>query len=122
MGENDRLADQFEALRRRLPAIAYRILGSLSEADDAVQESWLRVSRSNATEIENLEAWLATVVAQICLNALRARRSRAEQPLDAYVPEPIVSADARVDPEHETFAGRRTRAGPPGCARDTGTA
>jgi RNA polymerase sigma factor (sigma-70 family) len=86
-----------------LRAVAYRILGSLSEADDAVQESWLRLSRTNATEIENLEGWLTTVVARICLNVLRARRSRAEEPLEAYVPEPIVSADAGVDPEHEAL-------------------
>jgi RNA polymerase sigma factor (sigma-70 family) len=103
MGENDRLAEEFEQQRPRLRAVAYRILGSLSEADDAVQESWLRLSRTNATEIENLEGWLTTVVARICLNVLRARRSRAEEPLEAYVPEPIVSADAGVDPEHEAL-------------------
>lgn len=103
MGENDRLAEEFEQQRPRVRAVAYRILGSLSEADDAVQESWLRLSRTNATEIENLEGWLTTVVARICLNVLRARRSRAEEPLEAYVPEPIVSADAGVDPEHEAL-------------------
>src|SRR5450755_1217833 len=103
MGESDRLAEEFEQQRPRLRAVAYRILGSLSEADDAVQESWLRLSRTNATEIENLEGWLTTVVARICLNVLRARRSRAEEPLEAYVPEPIVSADAGVDPEHEAL-------------------
>lgn len=103
MGEDDRLAEQFEEQRPRLRAVAYRILGSLSEADDALQESWLRLSRSTATEIENLEGWLTTVVARICLNALRARRSRAEEPLEAYVPEPIVSSDAGVDPEHEAL-------------------
>jgi RNA polymerase sigma factor (sigma-70 family) len=103
MGEDDRLAARFETQRPRLRAVAYRILGSLSEADDAVQESWLRLSRTGAGEIENLDAWLTTVVARICLNVLRTRRSRAEQPLDAYVPEPIVSADAALDPEQEAL-------------------
>jgi RNA polymerase sigma factor (sigma-70 family) len=103
MDDNDRLAEQFEEQRFRLRAVAYRMLGSLSEADDAVQEAWLRLSRSNAEEIENLPAWLTTVVARICLNALRARRSRAEEPLDGYVPEPIVSAAAGVDPEYEAL-------------------
>ncbi len=103
MDEDDRLAARFEAQRPRLRAVAYRILGSLTEADDAVQESWLRLSRADADEIENLDAWLTTVVARICLNVLRTRRSRAEQPLEAYVPEPIVSADAAIDPEQEAL-------------------
>jgi len=103
MDENDRLAQRFEEQRPRLRAIAYRMLGSLSEADDAVQESWLRLSRTNAAEIENLGGWLTTVVARICLNALRARHSRAEEPLDAYVPEPIVSAETGIDPEQEAL-------------------
>ena len=103
MDENDRLAQRFEEQRPRLRAIAYRMLGSLSEADDAVQESWLRLSRTNAAEIENLGGWLTTVVARICLNALRAQHSRAEEPLDAYVPEPIVSAETGIDPEQEAL-------------------
>src|ERR1017187_397047 len=101
MNERDWLAERFEERRTRLRAVAYRMLGSLSEADDAVQESWLRLSRSNASQIENLDGWLTTVVARICLNTLRKRRSRAEEPLEAYVPEPIVSAEAGVDPEYE---------------------
>jgi RNA polymerase sigma-70 factor (ECF subfamily) len=80
--------------------VAYRILGSLSEADDAVQESWLRLCRSDASDIDNLSAWLTTVVARVCLNMLRSRRSRREEPLGLHVPDPIVShADDSIDPE-----------------------
>ncbi len=103
MDQSDRLAERFQALRPRLRAVAYRILGSQSEADDAVQEAWLRLSGSAAAEIQNLEGWLTTAVARICLNVLRARRSRAEQPLEAYVPEPLVSTDSALDPEHEAL-------------------
>jgi RNA polymerase sigma factor (sigma-70 family) len=98
------LADTFDRQRPRLRAVAYRILGSLSEADDAVQEAWLRLRRTDASEIENLDGWLTTVVARICLNMLRSRRTRAEQPLDAFVPEPVIgSAAAGMDPEHEAL-------------------
>jgi RNA polymerase sigma-70 factor (ECF subfamily) len=97
------LADRFDCERPRLRSVAYRIVGSLSEADDAVQEAWLRLQRAQAEEIDNLDAWLTTVVARICLNILRARRSHAEQPLDAFLPEPIISTDAREDPEHEAL-------------------
>jgi RNA polymerase sigma-70 factor (ECF subfamily) len=97
------LADRFDRERPRLRSVAYRIVGSLSEADDAVQEAWLRLQRAQAEEIDNLEGWLTTVVARICLNILRARRSHAEQPLDAFLPEPIISTDAREDPEHEAL-------------------
>ena len=97
------LANRFDGERRRLRSVAYRIVGSLSEADDAVQEAWLRLERADVEEINNLEGWLTTVVARICLNILRDRRSHAEEPLDAFVPEPIVSTDARGDPEHEAL-------------------
>ena len=101
--EQDWLAEQFEANRARLRAIAYRVLGSLSEADDAVQEGWIRLSRSDAREIENLAGFLTTVVARVSLNMLRARRSRREEPFAVHVPEPIVSRGDRVDPEHEVL-------------------
>ena len=101
--EHEWLAERFEGERRRLRAVAYRMLGSLSEADDAVQEAWLRLSRSDAAVIENLEGWLTTVVARICLNMLKARRSRREEPLGVRVPDPIVSSPEEVDPEHEAL-------------------
>jgi RNA polymerase sigma-70 factor (ECF subfamily) len=100
MPENDWLAERFEEHRTRLRGVAYRILGSLSEADDAVQESWLRLSRSDASEIENLGGWLTTVVARVCLNMLRSRRSRREEPLDVHLPDPIISRGDAMHPEH----------------------
>jgi RNA polymerase sigma-70 factor (ECF subfamily) len=103
MGEHDWLAERFEAHRSRLRAMAYRMLGSLSEADDAVQESWIRVSRADATSIENLGGWLTTIVARVCLNILRARKTRREEPLGVHVPDPIVSRVDGVDPEHEAL-------------------
>jgi RNA polymerase sigma-70 factor (ECF subfamily) len=96
------LSSRFDHERRRLRSLAYRILGSVNEADDAVQEAWVRLERTDADRIDNLQAWLTTVVARICLNILRTRRSRAEEPLD-FVPEPIVSTDGRDDPEHEAL-------------------
>jgi RNA polymerase sigma-70 factor (ECF subfamily) len=103
-GERDWLAVRFEEQRPHLRAVSYRMLGSLSEADDAVQEAWLRLSRSDADAIENLGGWLTTVVARICLNVLHARRTRREQPLgDVHVPDPIVSRDDESDPEHEAL-------------------
>jgi len=101
--ERDWLAERFEANRTHLRAVAYRMLGSVSEADDAVQESWLRLSRSEAAAVENLRAWLTTVVARVCLDMLRSRRSRREEPLGMHVPEPIVSRDDGMDPEHEAL-------------------
>jgi RNA polymerase sigma factor (sigma-70 family) len=104
MDERDWLAERFEEHRPRLRAVAYRMLGSLSEADDAVQEAWLRLSRSDADEIENLGAWLTTVVGRVSLNTLRSRRTRREDPLDAvHVPEPIVDRADGTDPEHEAL-------------------
>jgi RNA polymerase sigma-70 factor (ECF subfamily) len=97
----DELTARFDGERRRLRAVAYRILGSLSDADDAVQEAWLRLQRTDPAAIENLEGWLTTVVARICLNVLRDRR--AHEPLDAFVPEPLVSTDAGGDPEQEAL-------------------
>jgi RNA polymerase sigma-70 factor (ECF subfamily) len=103
MNELD-LADTFDRLRPQLRAVAYRILGSLSEADDAVQEGWLRLRRTDAEQIDSLERWLTTVVARICLNMLRSRRSRGEQPLDSFLPEPIIDDPAvGTDPEHEAL-------------------
>jgi RNA polymerase sigma-70 factor (ECF subfamily) len=86
---------RFEEHRPRLQAAAYRMLGSTSEADDAVQEAWIRLSRSNPGEIDNLEAWLVTAVGRVALNMLRSRRTRREEPLDAHLPDPIVD---RLDP------------------------
>jgi RNA polymerase sigma factor (sigma-70 family) len=101
MDENEWLAERFEENRTHLRSVAYRMLGSLSEADDAVQESWLRLSRSETGDVENLGGWLTTVVARVCLDMLRSRTSRREEPLGVHVPDPIVSRDDGVDPEHE---------------------
>jgi RNA polymerase sigma factor (sigma-70 family) len=103
MDERDWLAEQFEEHRGHLRAVAYRMLGSLSEADDAVQESWLRLSRTDASEVENLRAWLTTVVARVSLNVLRSRRTRREEPLDVRVPDPVVTRDDGTLPEHEAL-------------------
>ena len=98
------LAGRFDRERPRLRAVAYRILGSLSDADDAVQEAWLRLQRTDTEQIDSLEGWLTTVVARICLNMLRFRRSRGEQPLDGWRPEPIIDDPAvGTDPEHEAL-------------------
>jgi len=101
--EREWLAERFEEHRAHLRAVAYRMLGSVSEADDAVQEAWLRLSRSDTREIENLGGWLTTVVGRVCLNMLRSRRTRREDPLDVHVPEPIVSREDGLDPEHEAL-------------------
>jgi RNA polymerase sigma factor (sigma-70 family) len=104
MDERDWLAERFEEHRGRLRAVAYRMLGSVSEADDAVQEAWLRLSRSDADEIKNLGAWLTTVVGRVSLNMLRSRRTRGEEPLDSvHVPEPIIDRADGTDPEHEAL-------------------
>jgi RNA polymerase sigma factor (sigma-70 family) len=97
------LANRFDSERPRLRAVAYRILGSLSEADDAVQEAWLRLQRTGAEEIDNLEGWLTTVVARICLNMLRTRSRHGEEPLVGFVAEPLVSAATGEDPEYEAL-------------------
>ena len=103
MDEPEWLAERFEAHRARLRAVAYRMLGSLTEAEDAVQEAWLRLSRQDAGRIENLDAWLTTVVARVCLNMLQSRKARREEPLDGHVPDPIVSAEGGIDPEEEAL-------------------
>ena len=101
MSEREWLAERFEANRTHLRAVAHRMLGSLSEADDAVQEAWLRLSRSDASEVANLGGWLTTVVGRVCLDMLRSRKSRREESLDAQAPDPIESHEAEVDPEHQ---------------------
>src|SRR5215208_699131 len=103
MDEHDWLAERFEEHRTHLRAVAYRMLGSISEADDAVQEAWLRLSRSDTSAIENMGGWLTTVVGRVCLNMLRARRTRREEPLEVHVPEPILSREDGIDPEHEAL-------------------
>jgi RNA polymerase sigma factor (sigma-70 family) len=103
MGEHDWLAERFEANRSHLRAVAYRMLGSLSEADDAVQEAWLHLSRADTSGVENLGGWMTTVVARVCLDMLRSRRSRREEPLDAHLPDPVVSREDEIDPEREAL-------------------
>jgi RNA polymerase sigma factor (sigma-70 family) len=103
MDEHEWLAERFEEHRTHLRAVAYRMLGSVSEADDAVQESWLRLSRSDASDIENLGGWLTTVVARVCLNMLRSRATRREEPMSAYVPDPIVSQVGELNPDDEVL-------------------
>src|ERR671922_2887589 len=99
MDEHEWLAERFEENRTHLRAVAYRMLGSLSEADDAVQEAWLRLSRSGTSGVENLGGWLTTVVARVSLDMLRSRKSRREEPLGVHIPEPIVDRVDGVDPE-----------------------
>ena len=101
MDESDWLAERFEENRAHLRAVAYRMLGSLSEADDAVQESWLRLSRTDTSGVENMVGWLTTVVARVSLDMLRSRNSLREEPLGVRLPEPIVTSVDGIDPEHE---------------------
>jgi len=96
------LAQRFEEQRGHLRAVAYRMLGSLAEADDAVQEAWLRLSRSDTSDVVNLAAWLTTVTGRICLDMLRSRTARREDPLDVHLPDPVISYDGG-DPEHEAL-------------------
>ena len=104
MDDQQWLAERFEEHRPRLRAVAYRMLGSLSEADDAVQDAWLRVSRADTSEIENLGAWLTTIVARVSLNLLRSRKTRREAPLDdVYVPDPVIDRVDGTDPEHQAL-------------------
>jgi RNA polymerase sigma-70 factor (ECF subfamily) len=103
MDQQDWLARQFEDHRPHLRAVAYRMLGSLGEADDAVQDAWLRVSRADTSEVENLRGWLTTIVARVALNMLRSRNTRREQPLDVRVPDPIIDPVDGSDPEHEAL-------------------
>jgi RNA polymerase sigma factor (sigma-70 family) len=103
MDERDWLAQRFEEHRPHLRGVAYRMLGSLSDADDAVQEAWLRLSRSDPSGVENLGGWLTTVVARVCLNLLRSRKSRREESLDAQVPAPNLSRDNGIGADHEVL-------------------
>ena len=103
MEQQDWLAQEFEEQRPHLRAVAYRMLGSLTEAEDAVQDAWLRLSRTDRSDVENLRAWLTTVVARVALNTLRSRRTRREQPLDVHVPDPIIDPADGTDPEHEAL-------------------
>jgi RNA polymerase sigma-70 factor (ECF subfamily) len=106
MDDSELLADRFEEHRGRLRAVAYRMLGSLSEADDAVQETWLKLGRTDPGEIRNLGAWLTTVAGRVCLDMLRSRTARREDPLepsDTFVPDPVVSPLDRIDPEQEVL-------------------
>jgi len=103
MDDKDWLAGQFDTNRTHLRSVAYKMLGSLAEADDAVQETWFRLSRTNTAEIENLTGWLTTVTARVCLNMLRSRASRREESLSVHLPDPIVSNENGVDPEHQAL-------------------
>src|SRR6185312_12877233 len=103
MDEQEWLAERFEEHRTHLRAVAYRMLGSLTEADDAVQDAWLRVSRSGAGEVENLGGWLTTTVARVCLNLLRSRKVRREESLEVRLPDPIISRDGALQPEEEAL-------------------
>jgi RNA polymerase sigma factor (sigma-70 family) len=103
MTEPATLTDAFEAHRTHLRSVAYRMLGSLSEADDAVQETWIRVARAGTADVENLGGWLTTVTARVCLNVLRSRRTHREESFGAHAPEPIVDPADGTDPEHEAL-------------------
>jgi RNA polymerase sigma-70 factor (ECF subfamily) len=103
MDDTEWLAERFEEHRAHLRAVAYRMLGSLTEADDAVQDAWLRLSRAGADEVQNLRAWLTTIVARVCLNMLRARKVRREESLELHLPDPIVSREGALEPEKEAL-------------------
>jgi len=103
MNENDWLAARFEQHRTHLRAVAYRMLGSLTEADDAVQDAWVRVSRAEVGEVENLGAWLTTIVARVCLNMLRTRNVRREESLELHLPDPVISPEGELRPEEEVL-------------------
>jgi RNA polymerase sigma factor (sigma-70 family) len=103
MGERDYLAERFEEHRTHLRAVAYRILGSSGEVDDAVQEAWLRLNRADTTAIDNLGGWLTTVVARVCLDMLRSRKSRREEPFTPQAPEPVATGTGATSPEHEAL-------------------
>src|SRR5215211_2643692 len=103
MDERDWLVVRFVEHRLHLRAVAYRMLGSLAEADDAVQDAWLRLSRAGAGEVENLGGWLTTIVARLCLNMLRSRNRRREESLDVHIPDPVVSPEGTLQPEEEAL-------------------
>src|SRR5207248_5386216 len=103
MDESEWLAERFEEHRAHLRAVAYRMLSSVTEAEDAVQDAWLRLSRSGAGEVENLGGWLTTVVARVCLNMLRARNVRREESLEVHLPDPVISPEGELQPEEEAM-------------------
>lgn len=103
MRDSDWLADCFDEHRSHLRGVAYRMLGSLTEADDAVQDTWIRVSRAGTDDVENLRAWLTTITARVCLDMLRSRKNRREDPLETWVPDPVVRAEGVADPEEEAL-------------------
>jgi RNA polymerase sigma-70 factor (ECF subfamily) len=103
MDDAEWLADHFERHRPRLRAVAYRMLGSLAEADDAVQDTWVRLSRSDAADVENLAGWLTTITARVCLNMLRSRNHRREEPLAVHIPDPVISPDGQIQPEEQAL-------------------
>src|SRR2546427_11000771 len=105
MDDQDWLADRFEANRSHLRGVAFRMLGSLTEADDAVQEAWIRLSRTDTSEVDNLRGWLTTVVGRVCLNVLRARKTRREASLETHLPEPILRPEEGTDPEQDALLG-----------------
>jgi RNA polymerase sigma factor (sigma-70 family) len=105
VNDQDWLASRFEENRGHLRGVAYRMLGSLPEADDAVQEAWIRLSRTDTSDVENLRAWLTTVVGRVCLNMLRSRKTRREASLETHGPDPIVSPEEGLDPEQEAVLG-----------------
>jgi RNA polymerase sigma-70 factor (ECF subfamily) len=103
MNDSEWLAARFEDYRPRLRSVAYRMLGSLTEADDALQDAWIRVTRADASKVDNLGGWLTTIVARVCLNMLRARKTRREAPLETHLPDPVVSPQDGMDPEQEAL-------------------
>lgn len=103
MEETEWLADRFDEHRIHMRAVAYRMLGSLDEADDAVQDAWLRISRAGAAHVENLGSWMTTIVARVCLNKLRSRRAHPEEPYPAHLPDPVVTADGALNPEDQVL-------------------
>jgi len=109
MEQHNWLAESFERHRTHLRTVAYQLLGSVSEAEDAVQEAWLRVSRSETRDVENPGAWLTTVVARVSLNMLRSRQSRREELIGVHVPDPIVSGEDALDPEREALLAEARR-------------
>jgi len=105
MNDQDWLAERFEANRSHLRGVAYRMLGSVTEAEDAVQEAWIRLSRTDTRQVDNLQAWLTTVVGRVCLNMLRSRKTRRESSLETHLPDPILSPEEGMDPEQEALLG-----------------
>src|SRR5437879_6440985 len=105
MDENASMAEQFEQQRDRLRTVAYRMLGSHAEAEDAVQEAWLRLARADRGDVENLAGWLTTVVSRVCLNMLRGRSARREDSLEVRMPDPVLELDRASDPEEAALLG-----------------